>query len=480
MTEIAELVEAIEQGPDGPAIGAFFDLDGTLVSGYTATAFYRERMRRGEIGPNEFARTLIVALDGNLLGGDPTKVGDVSVDALRGRSEDALAELGERLFVQKLAGTIRPQARELVRAHLRMGHTVAIASSATRFQIDPIARDMGIEHVLCTELLAEDGLLTGEIDGHMLWGEPKARAVRGFARRHGIDLAASHGYANGGEDVPFLSSVGMPHAVNPHPLLLETARAQRWPVLSLREPQSAGARSVLRTAAALTALNAALGFGAVVGVLRRDRKLGIDTGVPIACDAALALAGVRVHVTGEHNLWRARPAIFVGNHQSGIDPIVVGSLLRRGFTGVAKREARYDPRGFLIGRLLDPAFVDRSDPDQARAELDKLVERIRSGTSIVVFPEGTRTPTPVLQRFKKGGFHLAMQSGVPIVPVVLRNAGEMARGGSSIIKPGTVEVAVLDPIPTDGWAADALDDRVAEVRALFEATLEKWPGGASR
>jgi putative phosphoserine phosphatase/1-acylglycerol-3-phosphate O-acyltransferase len=476
---VAETVAAIDDGPGGPRIGAFFDLDGTLVSGYTASAFFAERIRRGAVGPAELARTLVTALDSGF-GGDPTRMGDVGFAALRGQSEDLLVELGERLFVQQIAGTIRPQARELVLAHLRMGHTVAVASSATRFQIEPVARDLGIDHVLCTKLGVEDGILTGALDGPMLWGEPKARAVRAFARGNGVDVRDSHAYANGAEDVPFLSSVGRPHAVNPHAGLAAAARSQGWPVLALRDRPRPGLRAVLGTAAAMAGLNAGMGLGAALGLLNRDRRLGTNAGVSLGCDSALALAGVRLRVGGEHNLWRARPAVFVGNHQSSLDPLIIGALLRRDFTGVAKKETRYDPRVFVSGMLLAPAFIDRSNSESARRDLDALVERIRAGTSVAIMPEGTRTATPVLGPFKKGAFHLAMQAGVPVVPIVIRNAGELMWRRSKIISPGTVEVCVLDPIPTDDWAADDLARHVDHVRDLFATTLDKWPTGGPR
>ncbi|CRK56121.1 Phosphoserine phosphatase / 1-acyl-sn-glycerol-3-phosphate acyltransferase [Alloactinosynnema sp. L-07] len=470
-----DVVASIHSGPGGPRIGAFFDLDGTVVAGYTASAFWNDRLRSRDIGVGEFTRTMVAALDGNLLGGNPTKIGDVSVGGLRGRGEDELVELGERLFVQKTAGTIRPQARDLVRAHLKMGHTVAFASAATRFQIEPIAADLGVTHVLCTELETEDGILTGRLAGKMLWGEPKARAVRQFARDKGIDLAASHAYANGDEDVAFLASAGLPYAINPHRGLLDAAALQKWPVLRLREPRKAGLRSVLGTVGALAGLNVGLGVGAALGILNRDRKFGINTGIPLACDSALALAGVKLNVIGEHNLWRARPSIFIGNHQSSLDSIVMGSLLRKDFTAVGKKEAQYDPRTLIGGLLLDPAFIDRSNPEKAIAELDKLGERIRSGTSIVIFPEGARAPTPALARFKKGAFHIAIQAGVPMVPIVLRNTGELMWRRSKLVHPGTVEVCVLDPIPTDDWKVEDLDRITAEVRQKFVDTLEKWP-----
>jgi putative phosphoserine phosphatase/1-acylglycerol-3-phosphate O-acyltransferase len=84
-------------------------------------------------------------------------------------------------------------------------------------------------------------------------------------------------------------------------------------------------------------------------------------------------------------------------------------------------------------------------------------------------------PTPSLGRFKKGAFHIARQAGVPIVPIVLRNTGELAWRRSLIVNPGTVDVAVLDPVPTGDWTADQLDERVAEVRRRFVDTLEQWP-----
>jgi len=88
-------------------------------------------------------------------------------------------------------------------------------------------------------------------------------------------------------------------------------------------------------------------------------------------------------------------------------------------------------------------------------------------------------PTPALGRFKKGAFHIARQAGVPIVPIVLRNTGELAWRRSLFVNPGTVEVAVLDPIPTGDWTADSLDERIAGVRQRFADTLESWPAEVS-
>ncbi|MEU8233288.1 HAD-IB family hydrolase [Actinoplanes sp. NPDC048967] len=472
---VDEVVEAIRNGPPGPRIGAFFDFDGTLVQGYTANAFFRERLREGRIGALELARFMIAAVDGTVLGGDPHTAAALSFATLRGRTVDSMVEVGERLFVQRIAGTIRPEARDVVQAHLRQGHTVVVASSATRMQIEPVARDLGIEHIVCTELADDAGVLTGQSSTGLLWGGRKAAAVRAFARARGIDLRRSHGYANGSEDIAFLATVGRPCALNPHPILRDAAEEYGWPVLTLREPRSAGLCAYLGTAGAMVGTNLGLAAGVAYGWLTGDRRLGINTGIALSARAGLALAGVRLDVVGAENLWKARPAVFVANHQSALDVLVLGALLRRDFTAVAKKEARLDPRMMVIGAVLDPAWIDRGDLTKAKQTLDGVVRKLQAGVSILILPEGTRMPTPRLGRFKKGAFHIARQAGVPIVPIVLRNTGELAWRRSMVVNPGTVDVAVLEPVDTGDWTAGDVDQRVAEVRQIIANTLADWP-----
>jgi putative phosphoserine phosphatase/1-acylglycerol-3-phosphate O-acyltransferase len=159
---------------------------------------------------------------------------------------------------------------------------------------------------------------------------------------------------------------------------------------------------------------------------------------------------------------------------------VIGSLLRRDITGVAKKEAARDPRFAPIGLLVDVAYVERGNTGQAKTALQPVVERLRDGVSIAIAPEGTRSPTPRLGRFKKGAFHMAMQGGVPIVPIVIRNAGDVMWRNSFFIRPGTIDVAVLDPIPTNRWEPEELNERIAEIRSLYLETLESWPGPDGR
>jgi putative phosphoserine phosphatase/1-acylglycerol-3-phosphate O-acyltransferase len=469
---VQEAIAQIEGGPQGPEVGAFFDLDGTLVAGYTAATFYGDRLRGRDVSPAEFLRTVVTAVDGEL-GGDPTRVAHVAFSAMRGESEEAFADLGERLFRAKIAGTIRHESRALVQAHQRAGHTVAVASAATRYQIAPVARDLGVEHLVCTQLVVEDGLFTGETDGPMLWGRHKAAGVRRFAKEHVIDLAESYAYGNGYEDVAFLSSVGHPTALNPHRDLRAAAERLGWPVLDLSDPAGRSLVAAGRTLAALAGMNAGVTAGIAYGVLRGDRREGRNTAVKLATQLPMALAGVSMNVLHRERLWTHRPAIFVANHQSSLDIPVLGALLERDFTIVAKKEARWDPRAVVGSIVIDPAYIDRSNSASARATLDGVVDRIRSGTSLMIFPEGTRSPTPALGPFRKGAFHLAAQAGVPVVPVVLRNTGELMRRGSLVLNPGVVDVCVLEP-ETD-WDPADMNERIAALHSKFEETLTRWP-----
>jgi putative phosphoserine phosphatase/1-acylglycerol-3-phosphate O-acyltransferase len=472
---IDELLAEIEAGPKGPKIGAFFDFDGTLIAGYSAAVFYEDRVRKRQFSVGELVRTLAAVAEMEIRGTDVNKLMGVAISHWAGRSEAEVTETFERLFHDRIAGNVYPETRELVKAHHRAGHTVALATSATRYQAAPLADDLAVEHLLATEVETVQGNFTGFFAGDILWGPAKARAVKKLARLAKVDLAQSYGYANGDEDVPFLEVVGNPRPLNPAGGLERFARENDWPVSRFSSRGRPGLGSIVRTGAALAGISAAGGVGLAVGALNRSRRQAANLATAIGPDLALALAGVNLNVTGAEHLWSDRPAVFVFNHQSSVDVAVLGSLIRRDLTGVAKKELMHDPRFAPIGFIVDIAYVDRSDPTQARAALAPAVEKLRSGVSIAIAPEGTRSATQRLGRFKKGAFHLAMQAGVPIIPIVIRNAGDVMWRGSILIRSGTVDVAVLPPISTEHWEVGELDQRIGEVRDLFIETLEHWP-----
>ena len=475
---VDDLLESIRTGPSGPDVVAIFDFDGTLIEGYSAGALYAHRLRNFEISPDEMVRTALASLGGPL---DEAGFADLMERGVRGwagRAEDELLELGDQLFARQIGGALFHEAWRLVKAHQTQRHTVVIATSATRLQVQPMAAEMGIEHVLCTELEIEGGLITGRVAGRTLWGAGKIAAVEEFARLHDIDLQSGHAYANGDEDLPLLAAVGEPHPVNPQPLLAAEATRRGWPIVEFgARPGRLDPVPGIRTAAMFGTLFGAAGAGLVAGILTQDRRYGVDLATTLFGDIAGVLGNIRITVIGEQHAWSHRPAVFFINHQSTlIDLLVTTHVLRSGFTAVAKAEVRQMPVvGKLFG-LAGVAFVDRSNTTNAISALQPAVETLQAGTSVVIAPEGTRSMTPRIGAFKKGGFHLARNAGVPIVPIVIRNAGEIMWRNARTAREGTIEVVVHPPIPTVGWERDDIDTWVPRVRRLYVETLDNWPG----
>jgi len=241
-------------------------------------------------------------------------------------------------------------------------------------------------------------------------------------------------------------------------------------------PSPQDLRAVAGTLASVAAVNAGAGAGRLVGALRGDGRLGRNLAMSWGMDAALLAAGISLDVQGREHLESPRPAVFLMNHQSELDPLVAGALIRHDATATGKKEARLDPRAGFLGWALDVVHFDRSDRTQARGASEELLRRVREGRSVLVAPEGTRSKGVLPGPFKKGAFHIAMDAGVPIIPIVMRNTGELMPRGGKTMRPGTVDVVVLEPIDTGGWTKDTLDEHVAEVRARYVETLEDWPG----
>jgi putative phosphoserine phosphatase / 1-acylglycerol-3-phosphate O-acyltransferase len=476
---IDDLIEEVERSPEGPQVVAFFDFDGTLIDGYSAVAFFRDRLRNRGVNARQLLDAVVQTVNVEARGHDVDRLMNLGIGALSGWSIDDVRQMGDRVFRSSIAATIFPEARRLIDAHRRRGHTVVMASSAASFQVEAAAADLGIEEILCTRVDVVDGLLTGLVDGPILWGDNKAAAVRQFAADRDVDLSVCFAYGNGGEDVAYLETVGHPRPLNPDSDLVKAARDRSWPIARLSRPVRPTPTTVARTAAALAGVGAGLAVGLGLGLLNRDKRTAVDVTASVGSDLALAAAGIDMEVMGTEHLWSHRPAVFVFNHQSQLDVVVLAALLRQDFTGVAKKELQTDPFFAPLGWLGDVAFVDRADTEQAKRALAPAVEALRAGRSLAMAPEGTRSATPALGAFKKGAFHVAMQARVPMVPIVIRNAGELMPAHVPLVTSGTLQVAVLPPISTNKWQVDTLDKQVAKVRRMFVQTLADWPDARS-
>jgi putative phosphoserine phosphatase/1-acylglycerol-3-phosphate O-acyltransferase len=215
--------------------------------------------------------------------------------------------------------------------------------------------------------------------------------------------------------------------------------------------------------------------GVAVGAIKRDRNAIAEFGVNTWVDGMLGITGVRLRVTGEEHLRSARPAVFLFNHRNNFDPYVAIKLIRTDWGSVAKKEIAGPLTPLMRWLTPNVAFIDRSDSAKAVEGLRPVTDLLQRGISVMVAPEGTRSKTGALGPFKKGAFRMAMDARVPLVPIVIHNADEITDRGAAIIKGGTVDVAVLPPVSVKGWTQKNLDDRIAEVRALYVRTLEDWP-----
>ncbi|MCH6579129.1 MAG: 1-acyl-sn-glycerol-3-phosphate acyltransferase, partial [Nitrospinae bacterium] len=137
-----------------------------------------------------------------------------------------------------------------------------------------------------------------------------------------------------------------------------------------------------------------------------------------------------------------------------------------------KKELLWIP---MLGPMFKAAgviFIDRSNRAKAIEALKPAVQALREGMSLAIAPEGTRSPTPRLGPFKKGAFHIAMQAGVPIVPIVFRNALDALPRGGLVVRPATIEAVVLPPVDTSEWKRENLSEEIAAIHAQYIDVLE--------
>ena len=158
---LKSLIADIDAAESGPQVAALFDFDGTIIAGYSATVFLQDSLAQGELRGEELVE-LTRALTGFGLGSmGVSALMAVHAQYLAGKEEKTYIANAERLFRKKIARLIYPETRKLIEAHRAKGHTIAIISSATPYQVLPAAQDLDIDHVFATELEVKKGVFTG-------------------------------------------------------------------------------------------------------------------------------------------------------------------------------------------------------------------------------------------------------------------------------------------------------------------------------
>jgi len=181
----------------------------------------------------------------------------------------------------------------------------------------------------------------------------------------------------------------------------------------------------------------------------------------------LKLAGIRLQETGRENL-QTRPAIVMFNHVSVLDMALLAATWAGNSVILYKQEFRFYP---LIGSALKAMKmipIDRRNRQSAKQSLGEAARRVHAEKlGIYVAPEGTRSKHGRLLPFKKGPFHLVLDTKLPIIPIVFRGIGELVPNGSWLAHSGTIRVDYLDPIETEDWQLESLDTHMEQVRKRF-------------
>ncbi|MFF0446537.1 HAD family hydrolase [Streptomyces sp. NPDC004609] len=263
--------------PDFPVAGdehaaAFFDLDNTVMQGAAIFHFGRGLYKRKFFQRRELARFAWQQTWFRLAGvEDPHHMQDVRESALsivKGHRVSELMSIGEEIYDEYMADRIWPGTRALAQAHLDAGQKVWLVTAAPVETATIIARRLGLTGALGTVAESVDGVYTGKLVGEPLHGPAKAEAVRALAAAEGLDLSRCAAYSDSHNDIPMLSLVGHPYAINPDTKLRKHAREREWRLRDYRTGRKA-AKVGIPAAAGVGAL--AGGTAAAVALHRRRR-----------------------------------------------------------------------------------------------------------------------------------------------------------------------------------------------------------------
>ena len=261
----AAQVEASLLVPLDPTAAAFFDVDNTVMQGASIFHLARGLYTRDFFTARDIGRFAWQQGKFRLLGReDMTNVHEARETALSFAAGHTVAELttiGEEVFDEVMAAKVWPGTRALAQMHLDAGQRVWLVTATPVEVASVIAERLGLTGALGTVAETEDGVYTGRLVGEILHGQAKAQAVTALAEREGLDLGACSAYSDSANDIPLLSLVGHPCAINPDARLRAHAREHGWRVRDYRTGRKA-VKVGVPTAAAVGALAGALAAAA--------------------------------------------------------------------------------------------------------------------------------------------------------------------------------------------------------------------------
>jgi 1-acyl-sn-glycerol-3-phosphate acyltransferase len=215
-----------------------------------------------------------------------------------------------------------------------------------------------------------------------------------------------------------------------------------------------------------------LGFPLMIACMSLFPRKQAYVYIRALCRFFLAACGIRVTARGVEQLDLSRPYILMGNHVNLLDPFTWACAIPVPFSGVEKKENFKIPfYGWLMGRWGNVP-IDRKNLEQAKKDLAKAAEWMhREGIWMIVMPEGTRTRDGYVAPFKKGGFHMALDSGLQIVPMTMNGAYEVQARGKFWARPGHVEIVFGAPIDPADYGPERLEDLMRDTRRAVLSTF---------
>ncbi len=436
---------------------AFFDLDRTLLAGASGPVISEALRHVGLLSGATGALENVAFGIFNLIGETwpsmlLTRQG---ARAARGWPVKLVREAADRA-AEPLAESVLPYARQLIEDHRGEHRGLVLATTTPYDLVRPLAELLGFDDVVATRFGIRAGHYDGTIDGEFVWGKGKARAVRTWARRHRVDLGQSFAYSDSYYDVPLLSSVGHPTAVNPDPRLLGVAALRRWPVVHFDVPAGVPKFAGLEPQRVL--------------LLLAQPQL---------------FPWVRFRVEGAEKIPEHGPAVLVANHRSYFDPLAIGFLLaRRGrpvrFLG--KKEVFDAP---VVGELVTALGGIRVDRGTGSDEpLRAAEDALAAGELVAIMPEGTIPRGPAFfdpeLKGRWGAAKLAHAAKVPVIPIGIWGTEKVWPRSSrlpdvtNVFNPPTVTIRVGDPVDMKGRSVDA------DTKRMMKAISDLLPPEARR
>ncbi len=373
----------------------------------------------------------------------------------KGWEQDRVCKAAARA-VPELLSLVAPFAPDHLATFRGEGHRLVLATTTPVDMVTPFAEALGFDAVIATTYEVRDGRYTGRLEGGFVWGLGKLQAVKRWAGAEGIDLADCEACSDSFFDVPLLSSVRRPHAVNPDPRLAVVAAARRWPIEHWDRPSGVPSLAGLEPYHLL-------------------RPFIRPESFPYA----------RFDFSGLDHIPADGPVLLASNHRSYFDVAalaIVAARIGRPVRFLAKRELFDAPVLGWIARAIGGIPVDRgSGSDQPLREAEAA---LRAGEVVIVLPEGTIPRgeaffDPVLHG-KTGTARLAATSGAPVVPIgIFGTEGVWPRSsrGPNVVgvrHPPKVTVRVGAPVVL------GLEDAVVDTTELMSAISALLPAEARR